>query len=92
MAHREWEAELDKARKSSTRRQAYDLKASHEYEAKVESKRQGKLAEIHNWSAKDRDEWEKRYEAEWKPPPGVKASARAAARCPRARQRAPASA
>jgi len=64
--------ELDKARKSTTRRQAYDAKSTAEYEAKVKAKKKGRIKEITEWSDAQKKEWEAQYEAEWQPPPGVK--------------------
>jgi len=63
--------ELEIARKSTTRRQAYDAKAEAEYQAKQSAKRKGHIKEVNHWSEDLRLEFEKQYEAEWEPPPGV---------------------
>ena len=55
---------LSKARKRTTIRQAADLKACAEYEAKVEAKKAGKIKEMNEWGGELAAEWEKQYTEE----------------------------
>ncbi len=65
------EAALDKARKSTTRRQAYDAKTVAEHEAKLRAKQRGEIKQTTEWTDDQRRAWEAEYEASWTPPPGV---------------------
>ncbi len=68
----ELEHDLERARVSSTRRQAVARKTDDEHTAKEAALRAGKIAAIEDWSARDKKEWERGYAADWQPPPGVK--------------------
>ena len=70
-AQRELTLNLEDARASTTRRQAYDRKTVEEYEAKVAAKQAGKIKETTEWSEANSKAWEREYEKRWEPPPGV---------------------
>ncbi len=63
----EWsglQTKLAKARKRTTIRQAADMKAEAEYNAKVEAKKAGKIREITEWGGDLQAEWERNYSEE----------------------------
>lgn len=64
-------ADLERARKSTTRRQAYDAKSAAQFEAKERAKKTGRIKSYADWNDELTQEFEKEYEATWQPPPGV---------------------
>jgi len=65
------EREIEVARKSTTRRQALDAKAEAEYKAKLAAKKKGLIASVADFTDEMREQFEAKYAAEWRPPPGV---------------------